>query len=150
MKLASGVFAEGAARRAGLRFGLGTDGAATNNRYDMFSEMRTAALLAKVNTLDPVACSAVDIYRTATIDGFRMFRLDAGEIAVGKVADCILVDLDHSGLVPGHNLVSDLVYAATPECVDTTICAGRVLMRRRQIPGEDEIRRAFREVAAKL
>ena len=150
MKLASGIFNESAARRAGIRFGLGTDGACSNNRYDMFSEMRTAALLAKVDTLDPVACSAADIYRTATADSFQMFRLDAGEIAVGKLADCILVDLDHSGLVPGHDLVSDLVYAATPECVDTTICHGNVLMRHRQIPGEDEIRRAFREVAARL
>ena len=150
MKLASGTFAEGAARRAGVRFGLGTDGASSNNRYDMFAEMRTAALLAKSATLDPVACSAAEIYRTATVDGFRIFRLDAGEIAVGKVADCILVDLDHTGLVPGHDLISDLVYAATPECVDTTICAGKVLMRHRQIPGEDEVRRAFREVAAKL
>ena len=150
MKLASGTFAEGAARRAGVRFGLGTDGASSNNRYDMFAEMRTAALLAKSATLDPVACSAAEIYRTATVDGFRIFRLDAGEIAVGKVADCLLVDLDHTGLVPGHDLISDLVYAATPECVDTTICAGKVLMRHRQIPGEDEVRRAFREVAAKL
>ena len=150
MKLASGTFAEGAARRAGVRFGLGTDGASSNNRYDMFAEMRTAALLAKSATLDPVACSAAEIYRTATVDGFRIFRLDAGEIAVGKVADCLLVDLDHTGLVPGHDLISDLVYAATPECVDTTICAGKVLMRHRQIPGEDEIRRAFREVAARL
>ena len=150
MKLASGTFAEGAARRAGVRFGLGTDGASSNNRYDMFAEMRTAALLAKSATLDPVACSAAEIYRTATVDGFRIFRLDAGEIAVGKVADCLLVDLDHTGLVPGHDLVSDLVYAATPECVDTTICAGKVLMRHRRIPGEDEVRRAFREVAAKL
>ena len=150
MKLASGVFNEGAARRAGLRFGLGTDGASSNNRYDMFAEMRTAALLAKVSTLDPTACSAAEIYRTATLDGFRLLRLDAGEIAPGKLADCILVDLDHSGLVPGHDLISDLVYAATPECVDTTICAGKVLMRHRRIPGEDEVRRAFREVAAKL
>ncbi len=150
MKLASGTFAEGAARRAGVRFGLGTDGASSNNRYDMFAEMRTAALLAKSVTLDPVACSAAEIYRTATVDGFRIFRLDAGEIAVGKVADCLLVDLDHTGLVPGHDLISDLVYAATPECVDTTICAGKVLMRHRRIPGEDEVRRAFREVAAKL
>jgi len=150
MKLASGTFAEGAARRAGVRFGLGTDGASSNNRYDMFAEMRTAALLAKSATLDPVACSAAEIYRTATVDGFRIFRLDAGEIAVGKVADCLLVDLDHTGLVPGHDLISDLVYAATPECVDTTICAGKVLMRHRRIPGEDEVRRAFREVAAKL
>jgi len=150
MKLASGTFAEGAARRAGVRFGLGTDGASSNNRYDMFAEMRTAALLAKSVTLDPVACSAAEIYRTATVDGFRIFRLDAGEIAVGKVADCLLVDLAPTGLVPGHDLISDLVYAATPECVDTTICAGKVLMRHRRIPGEDEVRRAFREVAAKL
>ncbi|NCD23418.1 MAG: amidohydrolase [Spartobacteria bacterium] len=150
MKLASGIFNDPAARAAGLRFGLGTDGASSNNRYDMFSEMRTAALLAKVSTLDPTACSAAEIYRTATLDGFRLLRLDAGEIAPGKLADCILVDLDHTGLVPGHDLVSDLVYAANPECVDTTICAGRVLMRHRQIPGEDEIRRAFRDVAARL
>lgn len=150
MKLASGVFNDRAARAANLRFGLGTDGASSNNRYDMFSEMRTAALLAKVSSLDPTACSAAEIYRTATLDGFRLLRLDAGEIAPGKLADCILVDLDHSGLVPGHDLVSDLVYAATPECVDTTICAGQVLMRHRQIPGEDEVRRAFRDVAARL
>ena len=150
MKLASGIFDERAARASGLRFGLGTDGACSNNRYDMFSEMRTAALLAKATTLDPVACSAAEIHRTATRDGFRLLRLDAGEISVGKLADCILVDLDHSGLVPGHDLVSDLVYAATPECVDTTICNGQVLMRHRRIPGEDEIRRSFREFAAKL
>ena len=150
MKLASGIFNDPAARAAGLRFGLGTDGASSNNRYDMFAEMRTAALLAKVSTLDPTACSAAEIYRTATLDGFRLLRLDAGEIAPGKLADCILVDLDHTGLVPGHDLVSDLVYAANPDCVDTTICAGQVLMRHRKIPGEDEVRRAFRDVAARL
>ena len=150
MKLASGIFNDKAARAAGLRFGLGTDGASSNNRYDMFSEMRTAALLAKVGTLDPTACSAADIYRTATLDGFQLMHLDAGEITVGKLADCILVDLDHTGLVPGHDLISDLVYAATPECVDTTICNGNVLMQHRQIPGENEIRTAFRDVAKKL
>lgn len=149
MILASGVFNQNAARRDGLRFGLGTDGASTNNRYDMFSEMRTASLLAKVHSQDPTACPAHAIYRTATLDGFNLFRLDAGQVAVGKIADCILVNLDHSGLVPGHNLISDLVYAATPECVDTTICNGNVLMRNRTIPGEDEIRQAFRQVVAR-
>ena len=150
IKLASGFFNEAAAKRSGLPYGIGTDGACSNNRYDMFSEMRTAAFQAKSVALDPTAGAAVDVYRHATVDGFRMLRLDAGEIAVGKLADCILVDLDHSGLVPGHNLVSDLVYAATPECVDTTICNGKVLMRKRLIPGEDEIRRTFREYAARL
>ena len=150
MKLASGTFDEPAARRAGLRLGLGTDGAATNNRYDLFSEMRTAALLAKVSSGNPTAGPAAGLYRTATRDGFQILRLDAGDIAVGRLADCILVDPNHPGLVPGHNLVSDLVYAATPECVDTTICAGNVLMRQRRIPGEDEVRQAFREAAAAL
>lgn len=150
MKLASGIFNDRAARAAGLRFGLGTDGASSNNRYDMFSEMRTAALLTKVAARDPTACSATDIYRTATRDGFHLLRLDAGEIVVGKLADCILVDLDHTGLVPGHDLISDIVYAATPECVDTTICNGKVLMRHRHIPGEDDIRHAFRTVAAQM
>lgn len=150
IKLASGNFDERSARRAGIRFGLGTDGACSNNRYDMFSEMRTAAFLAKVDTLDPTACTAPDILATATRDGFQMLNLDAGEIAAGKLADCILVNLDDPGLVPDHNLISNLVYAATPECVDTTICAGKVLMRHRKIPGEDEIRRTFRTLAEKL
>ncbi len=150
IKLASGIFNERAARSTGIRFGLGTDGACSNNRYDMFSEMRTAALLAKVGTLDPTACSAPQIYATATRDGFQMLHLDAGEIAVGKLADCILVNLDNIGLVPNHNLVSNLVYAATPECVDTTICAGNILMHNRQIPGEDEVRRTFRKLAAHI
>jgi 5-methylthioadenosine/S-adenosylhomocysteine deaminase len=150
VKLASGAFNETDARRDGLRFGIGTDGACSNNRYDMFSEMRTASFSSKSKTLDPTAGAAADVYRSATLDGFRLLRIDAGEIALGKLADCILVDLNHSGLVPGHNLRSDLVYAATPECVDTTLCNGKVLMRHRKIPGEDEIRSAFREAAAKL
>jgi len=150
IKLASGNFDERKARQAGIRVGLGTDGACSNNRYDLFSEMRTATFLAKVDTMDPTACPATDIYKTATRDGFQMLNLDAGEIAVGKLADCILVNLDDPGLIPNHNLTSNLVYAATPECVDTTICAGKVLMRHRKIPGEDEIRSMFRELAESL
>ena len=142
-KLASGIFDEKAARQSGLVFGLGTDGASSNNRYDMFAEMRTAALLHNVHTMDPATANAADIYRTATRTGFTMLQQDAGEIAVGKSADCILVNLNDTGLVPDHNLVSNLVYAATPECVDTTICNGRILMRHRKIPGEDDIRTAF-------
>jgi len=150
IKLASGSFDERAAQEAGIRLGLGTDGASSNNRYDMFSEMRTAAFLAKTATGDPTTCPASEILAIATRSGFQMLRLDAGEIAVGRLADCILVNLDHTGLVPDHNLASNLVYAATPECVDTTICAGKVLMRHRQIPGEDEIRRTFRDLAESL
>jgi 5-methylthioadenosine/S-adenosylhomocysteine deaminase len=58
---------------------------------------------------------------------------------VGALADCILVDLDHPALVPGHNLISDLVYSANGDCVDTTICNGRILMRHRIVDREKEI-----------
>lgn len=150
MKLASGMFNLLAAQRAGVRWGLGTDGAATNNRLDMFSEMRTAALLAKVATGDPTVAPAAEVYQAATRGGFELMGLEGGEIAVGQLADCILVDLNQTELVAGHDLISDLVYAATPECVDTTICNGRVLMRGRQIPGEDEIRAEFRAAVAQL
>lgn len=149
-KLASGIFDEAAARRDGLRFGLGTDGASSNNRYDMFSEMHTAALLHKIHTTDPATATAPDIYQTATRDGFDMLGLDAGRIAIGKAADCILVDLDYTGLVPNFNLVSNLVYAATPECIQTTICDGRILMHNRKIQGEEEVREAFRACTASL
>lgn len=150
IKLASGSFDEQKASAAGIPYGLGTDGACSNNRYDMFSEMRTAAFMAKAHTMDPTAGSAEQIYAAATRNGFRMLGIDAGEIAVGKLADCILVNRDAPGMTPDHNRISNLVYAATPECVDTTICAGKILMRHRRIPGEEEIRNAFRDAIQAL
>ena len=86
MKLASGMFNLLAAQRAGVRWGLGTDGAATNNRLDMFSEMRTAALLAKVATGDPTVAPAAEVYQAATRGGFELMGLEGGEIAVGQLA----------------------------------------------------------------
>lgn len=142
-KLGSGLFDAPGAWKAGIRVGLGTDGASSNNRYDMFSEMSAAALLQKVRAEDPTVAPADEILRAATSTGFDMLGLDAGRIATGKLADALLLDLNAPLLAPGRNMTSDLVYAATPECVDTTICNGKVLMRHRRIPGEDEVRKEF-------
>ena len=75
----------------------------------------------------------------ATQWGAEAFGLDAGVIAVGKLADALLIDLDNEKLVPNYNLVSNLVYAADCSCIDTVICNGKIIMRNRVVPGEKEI-----------
>ncbi|MCF8037957.1 MAG: amidohydrolase, partial [Desulfohalobiaceae bacterium] len=68
----------------------------------------------------------------------------------GCLADCILVDLGHHRLTPNHNLISNLVYAANGDCVQTTICDGKVLMTDQVVDGEEEILARARERADKL
>ncbi|MBR2964457.1 MAG: amidohydrolase family protein, partial [Lentisphaeria bacterium] len=78
------------------------------------------------------------------------FGIDAGVIEEGRLADCILVDLNNHNLVPGFNLISDMVYAADSSCVDTVICDGRILMRGGHVDGEEEIVAEARDAAKRL
>ena len=112
--------------------------------------MKAAALIAKTVADDPSCAKAETVWRMATRGGAEAFGLDAGEIAVGKLADCMLLDGSSTFLVPGFNRASDFVYAADSSCVDTVICDGNVLMENRVVPGEAEIIEAAREAAAKL
>ncbi len=139
MKLASGIFPYAKLKERGLIIGLGTDGCASNNNLDMFEEMKVASLLAKISSDDPTNFTAKEAFDCATVNGARIFGLDMGEIAPGKLADCILVDLNHPQLVPNHNLISNIVYAASGDCVVTTICNGKILMQDRVVPGEKEL-----------
>lgn len=132
MKLASGMFSWKAAVEAGCRITLGTDGAASSNNLDLGEEVKFAALSAKIQAQDPTAGSAKEVFRAATGFAAEVFGIDAGEIAVGKLADCILVNLNNIRLKSGHNLVSDMVYSADSECIDTVICDGRVLLKNRR------------------
>lgn len=150
LKLDSGFFQLGRVQKGGCRVILGTDGCASNNSVSMFGEMKTAALLAKTVADDPTVGAAPTVYRMATRDGAAAFGLEAGEIAEGRLADFILLDARSTYLNPGHNLVSDLVYAADSSCVDTVVCNGRVLMRHRQVPHEDEILASARRTAEQL
>ncbi len=115
--------------QGGCRVALGTDGCASNNNLSFFDEMKLAALNAKIQSGDPECGRAEDIWRIATKGGAEAFGLDAGEIAVGKLGDGILLDRTAPALNPLRNLASSLVYAADTSCVDTVICDGRVLMR---------------------
>lgn len=150
MKLCSGMFEFKAADAAGCRIALGTDGCASNNAHSFFSEMKMAALSAKIQSGDPTAGAAERIFRAATKDGAEAFVADAGEIAEGKVADAMLINTDFPNMVGDYNLISNLVYAAESSCVDSLICDGKFLMKHRVVEGEEEIIAAARRTCDKF
>lgn len=129
MKLGSGRFPYRDAIASGVRLTLGTDGAASNNNLDMREEMKFAALLAKVDG-DVECLPATEILKWATRNGAEALGIDAGIIAEGKVADCILIDINDFRMQPCHNLISNWVYAASSDCITTVICDGKVIYRR--------------------
>jgi 5-methylthioadenosine/S-adenosylhomocysteine deaminase len=119
LKLASGIAPVAAMLKAGINVGLGTDGAASNNRLDLLNEMRTAALLAKGASGDPTMLPAHAALQTATIAGAKALGIEnrVGSLAVGKRADIVAVALSDLALTPMYDPVSHLVYAAGREHV---------------------------------
>ena len=126
LKLGSGRFPYELAIASGCRITLGTDGAASNNNLDMHEEMKVAALLAKMNG-DASLLPAETVFRWATRNAAEFFGIDAGEIAVGKQADALLVDLTAPQMQPAHDLLSNWVYAADSSAIRHVLCAGRIL-----------------------
>lgn len=129
LKLGSGIAPVTAMLERGIPVSLGADGAPCNNRLDMFTEMRTAALLQKV-LHGPEVLTAGRALRMATIDGARALGLadEIGSIEVGKRADLIVVDLSRLHSSPEADVVSSVVYSAQSTDVRTTIIDGRVVM----------------------
>ena len=119
MKLASGTAPVAAMLEQGLRIGLGTDGAASNNRLDIFQEMRHAALLAKAVSGNAAAAAAHDVLRMATLNGAAALGLSAeiGSIRAGKAADLCAISLDSIETRPCYDPASHLVYVAGREHV---------------------------------
>ena len=119
MKLASGIAPVPRLLAAGVPVGLGTDGAASNNRLDLLQEMRHAALLAKVGSLDATAVPAHAALRMATLGGARALGMDdrIGSIEKGKCADLCALDLSAPQCRPCFDPVSHLVYVCGRENV---------------------------------
>jgi 5-methylthioadenosine/S-adenosylhomocysteine deaminase len=140
LKLGSGIARVSEMIDRGISVSLGADGAPCNNRLDMFTEMRTAALLQKV-LRGPEVLPAGLALRMATIDGARAIGLDAeiGSLEVGKRADVIIVDLKgvHSNPATG-SVASALVYSSQSADVKTTIIDGRLVMLDRKLLTLDE------------
>lgn len=113
LKLASGICPVAALHSSSVNVCLGTDGAASNNDLDMFTEMRTAALLAKGLSRDASACTAQQTIQMATINGAKALGLanGIGSIEIGKFADLIAVDLSQLNTQPLYDVVAQLTYA---------------------------------------
>ncbi|MEO7404570.1 MAG: TRZ/ATZ family hydrolase [Burkholderiales bacterium] len=146
LKLANGVAPISALLASGINIALGTDGAASNNRLDVFGEMRLAALLAKAHPHDAQAFPAAAALHAATLGGARALGLDGqiGSIVLGKAADLIAVDLRAAALQPCYDPISHLVYACGREHVSHVWIAGKERLREGALVGASTERLASR------
>ncbi|HSD60251.1 MAG TPA: TRZ/ATZ family hydrolase [Burkholderiales bacterium] len=130
LKLASGIEPPVQLLAHGIPIGLGTDGAASNNRLDMFEEMRLAALIAKVATRRADTLPAHQVLEMATLNGARAlgWESEIGSLLPGKAADVVAVDLSALEVSPCYEPVSHLVYAAGRQHVSHVWVAGRLLV----------------------
>ncbi len=140
LKLASGIAPVARMRQQGINVGLGTDGAASNNRLDMFGEMRLAALLGKGSTGDASVLPAREALRMATLNGAQALGLgdEIGSITPGKAADLVAVSLKGLNTKPCYDPLSHLVHAAGRECVTHVWIAGKCCVDHKSIVGNGQ------------
>lgn len=139
MKLASGICPAKKLLDEGITVALGTDGASSNNNLDMLEEIRLAALLAKVSTLDPTAIPAAQAIQMATEHGARALNLqNVGRLEENCKADIVLWDMIGAEWQPNYNPASLLAYSANSSAADTVIVDGKILMQNRELKTLDE------------
>ena len=154
LKLASGFCPVAKLLKAGVNVALGTDGAASNNDLDMFSEMRTAALIAKAVASDASAVPAATALSMATINGAKALGIDneVGSLLPSKAADIIAVDLGALESQPVYHPISQLVYATGRDKVSDVWIAGKHVVKDGTLTTLDTnlIKRRAREWAEKI
>lgn len=140
LKLASGFAPVSALLKQGINVGLGTDGAASNNRLDMFAEMRLAALLAKAQSNRAEELPAYQALQMATLNGAKALGLGdrTGSLVKGKMADITAVDFSGPELSPCYDPVSHLVYSAGREHVSHVWVDGKILVNEGKLTTLDE------------
>ena len=154
LKLASGIAPVEKLRLAGVPVAIGTDGASSNNALDMFREMYLVSALQKVTEEDASACPAGEVLKMACVNGARAIGLsDCDDIAVGKKADMIVIDLHRPNMRPLTHPEINLVYAGSKENVRLTMVNGKILYENGEFfIGEDssEIYRAADDFVSSL
>ncbi|MDH5454648.1 MAG: amidohydrolase [Gammaproteobacteria bacterium] len=135
MKIASGIAPIAKMLEAGVRVGLGTDGAASNNDLDMWEEMRLASFLQKVDRMDPEVLPAMTVLGMATRGGATAIGLGdtTGSLEVGKRADLIQVAFEDVHHIPTFDVVSHLVFVSDEQDVASVVVDGKVLMKERKM-----------------
>jgi 5-methylthioadenosine/S-adenosylhomocysteine deaminase len=154
MKIASGIAPITDMLAAGVRVGLGTDGAASNNDLDMWEEMRLASFLQKVDQMNPEVLSAATVLRMATSGGATAIGLGdkVGSLEAGKRADLIQVAFEDVHHIPTYDVVSHLVYVNDEQDVATVVVDGKVLMKEHELLTIDTARttREATELAGRI
>ncbi|MGA2819166.1 MAG: amidohydrolase [Anaerolineales bacterium] len=145
MKVALGTAPVPELLSSGVNVCLGTDGGAENNAVNMVETLKFTALMHKLNKLDPTVMPAEKVLELATMGGARALGLDKdiGSLEVGKKADLVIFDLRHPYWTPivrgpNCNIVSQLVYSAQGDSVDTVVVDGRVLVEGGQLLTADQ------------
>jgi 5-methylthioadenosine/S-adenosylhomocysteine deaminase len=135
MKLASGSCQVSKLLARGVNVALGSDSAASNNDLNLFGEMQSAALLAKLRDQDAAALPAFEALALATINGARALGLEdrIGSLETGKLADLIAVDLSQPETQPLYHPLSQLVYACNGSQVSHSWIGGVLVMEARQL-----------------
>ena len=154
MKLASGICPISKLLNAGVNVGIGTDGAASNNDLNLFGELKSATLLAKINSMDPTALTASEALTLGTLGGAKALGMDKniGTIEVGKLADLIAVDLHQIEMQPIHDVFSQLIYVNSGGHVTHSWIQGEQIMHERELLkiDQDNLRRRILKWQNKL
>ena len=153
-KLSSGICDVVKLRKNGINIGLGTDGIGSTTTMDMFEEMKTAAYLQKVNTMEPSSISAYDILKMATIEGAKVLGMEneIGTLEPGKKADMIFIKTDKLHMCPANDVCANLVYSSNGADVESVMIDGKVIMQNRKMLNLDEkqVMRQVKKIAKRL
>lgn len=130
MKLASGICNIQAMLDKGINVAIGTDSTASNNSLNFLEEMKFFAVGAKVRSGDPTHVTPFETIKAATLGGaIGQGRKDCGQLALGKKADLIVLDLNQVNMQPIHNLLNNIVYSASSDEIVLTMVDGKVLYK---------------------
>lgn len=138
LKLANGIAPVAQMVDKGINVCMGTDSQASNNTNNLFSDINFAALLQKGITHVPTVCPAGQVMEFATKNGAKALGINSGELAAGKQADIVLMELNRSQLCPKNDLLAALVYSANGSEVDTVIIDGEIVLEKGRLTKFDE------------
>ena len=140
MMLGSGICPVSELVSKGVRVGLGTDSASSNNSLSILSELQTAAKLHKLLSLDPAVLPAKQVLHMATTVNADILGLSgvSGMLAMGYSADMILIDPSSPNMIPLHDPYAQIVYSMENQDIESLISGGKVIMEKRKILTLDE------------
>ena len=147
MKLASGVAELRKLLSRGVNVALGTDGPASNNGLDMFREMYLATGLQKIISKNPVSIPAFEVLKMATVNGAIAMNMDnAKYLEEGQLADIIMIDLSRPSMQPINNIINNIVYSGSKDCVKMTMVNGKVLYYNGEFLIDEKVEDIYRKV----